>query len=194
MKNLFFMWWVFVIFSSCGNTSSQMDGIVKYYPDKSYFKNYNLVQINLDSINLKFDELSELVDEIHRKDSLPFFILKTDDYTRNIGILRNNTVYIKRSSILCVGKDSIFIDDGYRIQELMALMKRHYENNGENPHYPINAENAMIQIDLNPNSNIVDFEKTLELVSSTFDTLNLKHNGRLKLKLILAQDIPPPPH
>lgn len=132
---------------------------VKYYPDESYFKNYNFIKINLDSINMKFDNISELVNEIHRKDSFPYFKLKSGSLTRNIGILRNNTGHIKQSSVLSIGKDSIYIDSGYTIDNLAFLMKRHFENNGKNPLYPINAQNALMLIDLKSNSDLSDLKK-----------------------------------
>lgn len=66
---------------SCENSSSKKKEVVKYYPDESYFKNNNLVEINLDSLNMSFYAFSKYLNKIHRKDSLPSFKLKTNKDT-----------------------------------------------------------------------------------------------------------------
>ena len=171
--------------SSCGNNKT------KLYPNKSYFESDNLYELDL--VNLIFKEISKSVNKIHIKDSLPFIQIENVNTTNKIGVLRNDSGHLRRSHVLSVGKDSVYVDDGYSINKLSFLMKRHYENNGKNPLYPLNDKVAIIEIALNPNEKYLELVKSLKLITSTFDKLNKHHNDSLSLRIILKREVPPPP-
>ena len=176
-----------IIITSCLDKNKKK---VFFHPNEKTFlnkKKLSLIEYN----NLSFQDISRLIDAKRYHDSLTYVNIIDSDHNKHNIVIDNTSFHAKRRSLLSVGHDSIFIDKGYKIDRLKSLMKRHYENNGKNPLYPLNSKTAFIEIALKENSK--DFRTTLLKVIKTFDSVNKIISDTLELKILLKRIKPPPP-
>lgn len=196
MKKSILLSFIFIYFLSCNNKSTRQKNI-KYYPSESFLmETNNRYPVDLSVSNLNFREYVEQIN-LHRKvDSSPYFVINyKNNFYNIIPQPFNRAGLIKFNNILRVSNDSILKNQGYKLTELPVILKKFYENNGEDLQYPDNPRKAIVMVTLDNESSSKELKRVLLNLVTQFDELNKVHNDSLMLRLVFDnfRQVPPPP-
>lgn len=178
---------------SCKSKIQEKSPESRYYPSEDYFDNTKLKKIALDSDVIG---IVKIVNSTYENDSIPYIEFFNKDITTRIIPFRNDYGNYDHKNYINVTQDSVFsFYHKYSINLLGELLKIHYENNGNRPLMAESAEDAIVEIVLDQNARGEDLKKSINLVISTFDSLNLEYHSKLRLKIALeiaGRKSPPP--
>lgn len=188
IKKTFSIIIILSFFISCKKRNEEK---IKFYPNEEEFSSSKRIsKLNIEK--LSFVDICKVIEDKSYQDSISYVEIINGNTLKKI-ILTNTHPEARSRNLLTISNDSIFIDGGHEMKTIEYLMRRHYENNGRNQKYPINAKLAAIQIKLRSNSSANEFINILNLITSTFDDINKNHNDTLKLNITLKRPIPSPP-
>ncbi len=153
------------------------------YPTDREFKMQTGELIKLETTDLNFKQITnrissfqeetygqlkvEFVDEKLKKRVLP--------YVYDEGV-------IKQKNVLRIKSDSILIDDGYSINKLKRILKRHYLNKGEIPYYSDSPRKALVEVTLDTSKNGKELKALLTTLTRTFDEIKEEINDTIELR------------
>ncbi|RCW91323.1 hypothetical protein [Winogradskyella arenosi] len=154
------------------------------YPTDREFKMQTGELIKLETTDLNFKQITnrissfqeetygqlkvEFVDEKLKKRVLP--------YVYDEGL-------IKQKNVLRIKSDSILIDDGYSINKLKRILKRHYLNKGEIPYYSDSPRKALVEVTLDTSKNGKELKALLTTLTRTFDEIKEEINDTIELRV-----------
>jgi hypothetical protein len=167
---------------------------IRYYPTDRPLSNETLELIGLDTTELNFRQLTNKVGTYYRKTSL---IVEFDDQQikKRITPYIYSGGYIRFRNVLQIKSDSILIDDGYPINELKRILKRHYLNKGKIPYYSQSPKKALVEVTLDTNRTGKEIKEVLTKLTRTFDEIKEEINDTIELRIFFDyfRQIPPPP-
>ncbi len=154
------------------------------YPTDREFKMQTGELIKLETTDLNFKQITnrissfqeetygqlkvEFVDEKLKKRVIP--------YVYDEGL-------IKQKNVLRIKSDSILIDDGYSINKLKRILKRHYLNKGEIPYYSDSPRKALVEVTLDTSKNGKELKALLTTLTRTFDEIKEEINDTIELRV-----------
>ncbi|GAA4891021.1 hypothetical protein GCM10023311_14160 [Flaviramulus aquimarinus] len=166
---------------------------IRYYPSKDLHKKSKIVNLDLDTTNLNFLEITGKVRQIYKENKVP--LIEVFDKGTNKRIIPLVFDEIRKRDVLSITTDSILIDNGYSITELKTILKRHYSNNGKDYHYPRSYKKAIIEVAIDTSKKGEDLKKSLLNLTRVFDEINKEIKDTIELRIFFNcfRQIPPPP-
>jgi len=164
----------------CKSETNQLE--VSYYPSKSAFKNEELlIPIDLDTTSLNFMDLIQMTPYIDYRKNVPAFEIKENDKIRRI--VPFMPLFNKRTELMTITTDSIFVDKKHPIEDLEKVMKdifggpinSKFYNYKEWPHV------ARVAINIDTNSTGKELKKILVKTTSAFDKVKNSETDSLHL-------------
>jgi len=171
---------------------------IRYYPTDREILNEKMEIIGLDTTTLNFRQITNKIGNDYypepnfKEIALEFYdgpIKKTViPYVYSGGL-------IKQKNVLVITSDSILIDNGYRIDELKRILKRHYQNNGKIPNYPVSAHKALIEVNIDSTKTGLEIKGILTKLTHSFDEIKREINDSTELRVFFNyyRNVPPPP-
>jgi hypothetical protein len=169
---------------------------IREYPTDREFKIDIGELIGLDTTALNFKQITNRISSFQEEN---YGQLKVEFEDNKIKKRLTPYVYdeglIKQKNILRIKSDSILIDDGYSIDELKRILKRHYLNKGKIPYYSDSPQKAIVEVTIDTNKNGKELKELLIKLTSTFDEIKEEINDSIELRVFFDyfRQIPPPP-
>ncbi len=164
-------------------------GQTYYYPNNPTYKNSkNKIDIPLDSLSY-FNELLDTLKSLSCTHKTP--IINYNDEKSNFKLALpfihcdGSIGCYKRRNVIELRKDSLFFHTRkLTIDSLPKYLEKHLLNNGKNPMFSQNTNNAIFQIgNLGIKSNINDLKTILIQLSKEYNDINTKHQDSLLLNI-----------
>ncbi len=180
-----------ILILSCENKTTEM----RYYPTDREFSEDNVELIGLDTTGLNFRQLTNKSADFYT-DEGNLVVVEFDD-----GQMKKRVIpyvytggLIKMKNVLQIKSDSILIDNGHPISELKWILKRHYLNKGEIPHYSDSPERALVEVTIDTNQSGKELKEVLTKLTRTFDEIKSEINDTIELRVAFDyfRQIPPP--
>lgn len=176
---------------SCENKPTE----IRYYPTDRPFSEQNSELIGLDTTQLNFKQITNKVGTYYN--NFGKLVVEFDDGK----IKKRITPYvydgglIKFKNVLEIKSDSILIDDGYSINELKRILKRHYLNNGKIPYYSDSPKKALVEVTIDTSKTGKELKEVLIKLTRTFDEIREEIKDTIELRVFFDyfRQIPPPP-
>jgi len=169
----------FILIFSCQKTTE-----TRYYPSKKQFENSNISIINIDNTKLDFNELNNKIERNQESGINTVIEFLDNGILRKIIPFKSGNGLIKMRNVLVITPDSILIENGFSINKLKILLKKHYLNNGKNQHYSDSPKRAIVELLIDSSKSKMNFKKTLLLLTKTFDEINTETNNNLELNIL----------
>jgi len=169
----------FILIFSCQKTTE-----TRYYPSKKQFENSNISIINIDNTKLDFNELNNKIERNQESGINTVIEFLDNGILRKIIPFKSGNGLIKMRNVLVITPDSILIENGFTINKLKILLKKHYLNNGKNQHYSDSPKRAIVELLIDSSKSKMNFKKTLLLLTKTFDEINTETNNNLELNIL----------
>ncbi|WP_240927988.1 MULTISPECIES: hypothetical protein [unclassified Cellulophaga] len=170
---------------------------VREYPSDREFKTENAELIWLDTTDLNFKQITNRIGSFQEES---YGQLKVEFVDKKITKRITPYVYdeglIKQKNVLRIKSDSILIDNGYSINELKRILKRHYLNKGKIPYYPDSPRKALVEVTIDSSKNGKELKKVLTKLTRTFDEIKEEISDTIELRVFFdyfKQISPPPP-
>ncbi|WP_232219157.1 hypothetical protein [Olleya marilimosa] len=169
---------------------------IREYPTDLEFKIDVGELIGLDTTDLNFKQITNRISSFQEEN---YGQLKVEFEDNKIKKRLTPYVYdeglIKQKNILRIKSDSILIDDGYSIDELKRILKRHYLNKGKIPYYSDSHQKALVEVTIDTSKNGKELKEVLIKLTSTFDEIKEEINDSIELRVFFDyfRQIPPPP-
>jgi len=169
---------------------------IRYYPTDREISKETLEIIGLDTTNLNFREITDKIGGF-TEDNFGNIVLefKEENIIKRIIPYIYDGGLIKRKNVLEITSDSILVDDGYHIDQLKELLKRHYSNKGKIPYYPEGPEKALVEITIDTSTNGQELKEVLSKLTLSFDKIRSEIKDTIELRVFFNYfpKIPPPP-
>ncbi|WP_008639094.1 hypothetical protein [Bizionia argentinensis] len=179
---------------SCENKTTE----IRYYPTDREILNEKMEIIGLDTTTLNFRQITNKIGNDYYPEP-NFKEIALEFYDGQIKKTVIPYVYsgglIKQKNVLVITSDSILIDNGYRIDELKRILKRHYQNNGEIPNYPVSSHKALIEVNIDSTKTGLEIKEILTKLTHSFDEIKSEINDSTELRVLFDyyRNVPPPP-
>lgn len=174
---------------SCENKTTE----IRYYPTDREFQIDNAKLIGLDTTKLNFREITDEIEPYNVSSEI--LVVEFDDgqiKKRITPYIFDGGLYYKRN-VLKIKSDSIQIDDGYSINELKWILKRHYLNKGKIANYSDSPQKALVKISIDTSKNGKELKKVLTKLTRSFDEIKEEINDTIELRVFFDYFEPPPP-
>jgi len=171
MKKIFYLLIIFLIVC-CQNEKIE----IKYYPSHFDISDFDGEIILLDSINYNFSQITDKID-------FQNLILEFNDNKKTKRIIPHNFNIgsFKRRNILIIDSDSIYVENGFSINELDLILKKHYLNNRKNKQYSESPKKAIIGVMLDSTENSRTLKPLMIKLTNSFDKLKNESIDTLEL-------------
>ena len=147
MKKIFLLATVILIFS-CDNRTAD----IRYYPADGKAAKKNSEVIELETTELNFGEITDKIGNFEDNNAGDLTVeFKDGKVTKRVNPYIFGIGLYKTKNVLKIKSDSVYIDDGYMIENLKPLLKRHYINKGEITKYSVSPEKAIVEVALDSN-------------------------------------------
>lgn len=170
---------------SCENKTTD----IRYYPTDREILNEQMEIIALDTTTLNFRQITNKIGNDYYPEP-NFKEIALEFYDGQIKKIVIPYVYsgglIKQKNVLVITNDSILIDNGYRIDELKRILKRHYQNNGKIPNYPVSAHKALIEVNIDSTKTGLEIKEILTKLTHSFDEIKSEINDSTELRVFIS--------
>ena len=183
---------ILILILSCEKKTTE----IRYYPSDREFHKDGIELIGLDTTDLNFRQLTNKTADFYL-DKGNLIVVEFDDEQIKKRVIPY--VYtgglIKMKNVLQIKSDSILIDNGYPINELKRILKRHYLNKGEISQYSDSPERALVEVTIDTNQSGNELKVLLTRLTHSFDEIKSEINDTIELRVVFDyfRQIPPPP-
>ena len=169
---------------------------IREYPTDREFKTEIGELIGLDTTELNFKQITNRIGSFQEESYGQLIVEFVDEKIKKrlIPYVYDEGL-IKQKNVLRIKSDSILIDDGYSINELKRILKRHYLNKGKIPYYSDSPSKALVEVTIDTNKNGKEIKDILIKLTRSFDEINAEINDTIELRVFFDyyRQIPPPP-
>ena len=162
---------------------------IYFYPSKEIYKNSELEKIDLDVTLLDFKYFTDNSGEFpYTEKRISVEFTNDKEIKKCIIPAKYDSGNYKQKNVLVINSDSIKIDNGYSISKLRQVLKRHFTNNGNDFEYSDSPEKAIVELNLNSDTNGKELKRILNNLTNIFDEINNEIKDSLELKLFFDYD------
>ncbi len=169
---------------------------IREYPTDREFKIEIGELIGLDTTELNFKQIANRIGSFQEESYGQLTVEFADEKIKKrlIPYVYDEGL-IKRKNVLRIKSDSILIDNGYSINELKRLLKRHYLNKGKIPYYSDSPRKALVEVTIDTSKNGKELKEVLTKLTRTFDEIKEEIYDTIELRVFFDyfRQIPPPP-
>ena len=157
---------------------------VKYYPSKSFFVEYNPIEIIID--DLSFQEITDSIrNGLYRKEKY-FIELEDTDFKYKIAPFADTGGYIRERNGLTIRNDSLDLLKGnFPIDNLSKYLKLHYENNDKEYFYASSYKRAFIMLIFEPTDNSRKLKNRMLHTIQVYNQTNIKNKDSIDFHIML---------
>ncbi len=190
MRKAFYISTILLILS-CKNKPIE----IRYYPTDRPFSYETSELIGLDTTKLNFRQLTNKVGTFYKNYGKLVVEFNDGKLKKRVTPYVYDGGLLKYKNVLEIKSDSILIDDGYSINELKRILKRHYLNKGEIPYYSDSPKKALVEVTLDTIKTGKELKDVLIKLTRTFDEIKTEINDTIELRVFFDyyRQIPPPP-
>ncbi len=178
MRKITFILIVLLTFC-CKNKTSK----IRYYPTNNQFLSEQSEIIGLDTTKLNFRQITNKIVAYKRNSKKLLVEFDDGQIKKRIAPYSYDGGLIKYKNVLQIRSDSILIDNGYAIDELKRILKRHYLNKGKIPYYSDSPQRAIIEVIIDTSKTGKELKEILTKLTRSFDEIKSEINDTIEMRI-----------